>query len=336
MCGPDAAHGLGGVWHGRFVPEQLAPDLVLLRADSSRWPSPGNVLVVLDEEGAALVDCGFGTTDCLTALDTALRSLGSALSAVHTVLCTHPHSDHAGAAVLLAQACLVLVPAGAPDVLRDPAIGGAAILPDEVRELAPWLAGIDVEGHFREDCGVSALPAGLAVEEVYPGDTVRLGRYTWTAVATTGHDAHMMCYWEESAGIIVYSDLLVTAGTAIPWYAPGGGGTQAYLDGLRQIGGMQAQLGVSGHGGLLAGQDAVAEAVAKTAGRISTRSARIATAMAAGPVPFAELERCVYPTAVHDVIPWASSVAAVHVLEAVESGAAMPVEGGFVTTGAFA
>jgi len=53
-----------------------------------------------------------------------------------------------------------------------------------------------------------------------------------------------------------------------------------------------------------------------------------------GPVTFSDLERCVYPSVVHDVIPWASSVAAVHLLKALQSGAARPAADGFQLTGA--
>lgn len=333
MCGPTPVRSLGRPWHGRFAVRWLAPDLVLLRADSASWPSPGNVLVVLDSAGAALIDCGFGTENGLEALAAGLESAGLHLDSVHTVLCTHPHTDHAGAAAALAAGRTLLVPAGSRPVLDDPALVARSILPSVVLDFAPWLAALDVDGHFRHDCGAAALPAGQAVREVRDGEVIKLGAYAWTAVATPGHDAHLMCYWEQRTGMFVYSDLLSTRGTAIPWYAPGGGGTGAYLASLRRVADLDAVLGISGHGGLLEGADAVTASVAATARQIAARTERMTAMLAQGPVTFSDLERCVYPPVVHDVIPWASSVAAVHLLEALESGTARSADGGFQLSG---
>lgn len=333
MCGITPAHTLGRPWQGRFAAEWLGSDLVLLRADSSSWPSPGNVLVVLDGDGAALIDCGFGTENGIAALEDGLRSIGRDLASVHTVLCTHPHTDHAGAAAALAGQRRMLVPVGARAVLDDPALVSEAIMPRVVREFAPWLADLDIDGHFRSDCGATALAPDLVIEEIEPGAVIRLGEHTWTAVPTPGHDAHLMCYWEQRTGMLVYSDLLVTRGTAIPWYAPGGGGTHAYQESLRRVAALEPRLGISGHGGLLDGASAVAASVDRTRRQITARTDRVSAALAAGPATFVELERCVYPPAVHAVIPWASSVAAVHLIEALESGSAQPADGDFVATG---
>jgi glyoxylase-like metal-dependent hydrolase (beta-lactamase superfamily II) len=339
VCGPVPARSIGRPWSGRFAGRWLAPGLALLRADSASWPSPGNVLAVLDGDGAALIDCGFGTEHGLEALAGALKEIGVPLDAVHTVLCTHPHTDHAGAAAALAAGAdgttgrRLLVPAGSRPILDDPALVAASILPPETVAFAPWLAALDVDGHFRADCGATALAPGQQITEVRDGDVIRLGEYEWTAVATPGHDAHLLCYHERHTGMFVYSDLLSTRGTAIPWYAPGGGGTGAYLASLRRVAALRPELGVSGHGGLLEGRDAVAASVTATATHITGRTERMTAALAAGPVTFAGLERCVYPPVVHEVIPWASSVAAVHLLEALAGGRAERAGDGYQLTG---
>lgn len=330
MCGPAPVHGLGRTWQGRFHVRWLADDLALLRADDPSWPSPGNVLVVLDADGAALIDCGFGTLHGLDALAGGLREVGRNLASVHTVVCTHPHTDHAGAASALSHDRRVLVPAGAGAVLADPQRVADAVLPPVVRELAPWLADLDIHGHFESECGATALPPSSSVRELSPGEVVRLGAYEWQAVATPGHDANLMCYFEPHHAMLVYSDLLVTKGTAIPWYAPGGGGTAAYEASLRRVAALEPTLGISGHGDLLTGATEVATSVEATQRYIVTRRNRIAETLLEGPASFADLERCVYPQVVHDVIPWASSVAAVHLLEALEAGRAEARDGAFV------
>lgn len=333
MCGighPSAgSKDFGRQWQGRFEAEWIADDLAFLRADSTTWPSPGNVLVVLDGDGAALVDCGFGTGASITALEQGLRTIDRSLASIHTLVSTHPHTDHAGGLTPLAEGRRLLVPEGSRPALRDPSLIADSILPAVVRELVPALQTFDADGHFRADCGASALAPYSRVEEVHPEEVFTLGRHSWSAVPTPGHDAHLFCYLELTSRMLVYSDLLVTAGTAIPWYAPGGGGTAAYQESLRRVAALSPQFGVSGHGGLLDGPVQIAASIEATARRIEQREDRMARALAEGPATFEELERLIYPPAVNSNIPWASSVAATHLLEALDSGRARKHDGVF-------
>lgn len=327
---PLAPVSFGAQWRGRYQAEWIADDLALLHADSANWPSPSNVLVVLDGAGAALLDCGFGTDTGLAALADGLRAVGRPLSSVHTVVCTHAHTDHAGAMAALAGGRRLLVPAGTRGTLDDPTFVAESILPPEVRELVPALRDLAVDEHFRDDCGALPLSPDADVQELQPGEVFTLGRHSWQAVPTPGHEAHMMCYLEPRSEMLVYSDLLVTRGTAIPWYAPGGGGTVGYRASLRRVAELSPRLGVSGHGGMLTGPAEIFAAIEATVERLEQREHRIEVALADGPVGFADLERLVYPPAVHDVIPWASSVAATHLLEALESGRAQERDGMFM------
>lgn len=93
-----------------------------------------------------------------------------------------------------------------------------------------------------------------------------------------------------------------------------------------------AVLSTSGHGGLLERADAVA-ASAATAGQIAARTKRMTAMLGRGRVTFSDLERYVYPPVVHGVIPWAFR-ATVHLLEALQSGAARPAVDCFRLTGA--
>lgn len=324
MCGKGHALpgsvDFGRQWRGRFKADWIADDLAFLRADSTTWPSPANVLVVLDGDGAALIDCGFGTHPSITALEQGLRTIDCSLASVHTLVSTHPHTDHAGGLTALAEGRRLLAPEGSVPALNDPSVIADSILPPVVRELVPGLETFDADGHFRADCGAQALAPYSRVEEIHPEEVFTLGKHSWRGVPTPGHDAHLFCYLEVTSRMLVYSDLLVTAGTAIPWYAPGGGGTAAYRESLRRVGALRPQFGVSGHGGLLEGPAEIATAIDATARRIEQREDRIAAALAKGPATFEELEQLVYPPAVNSVIPWASSVAATHLVEALESG----------------
>src|ERR1700689_2239527 len=126
------------------------------------------------------------------------------------------------------------------------------------------------------------------------------------AVATPGHNAHVVFYGERRSSMFVYAGLLSTRGTAIPWYAPVGGGTPG-----------QPALG-RGHGRRPRhlGPWRPARENGRDGGHRHRRAdaaliARMTEILARGPVTFSDLERCVYPSVVHDVIPRASSIAAV-------------------------
>lgn len=296
----------------------VADDIHVLRARSTYWPAPGNIVVVADGEGIALLDCGFGTEEALDAVQTALRGLGLDLAAVHTVLVTHPHLDHAGGIGLLPEHVQVLGPARVGALVADAAAASELIFPHVVRGLAVERAGLDIVEHFRTDCGTAA--GEVKVQELEPGEVVAIGRTRWTAVSTPGHESGMYSYFEPDLGILVCSDVLAARGTAIPWYAPGGGGTQAYLDGLDRIEGLDASLGIRGHGDLIRGRRDVAAVVADTGDRIVRRTRMVRDALRDGPLTFEQLESLIYPPRVYDVIPWASSVLATHLLEGLVAG----------------
>ena len=285
--------------------------------------------MVLDGNGAALIDCGFATDASMAALEQGLRTIDRSLDSIHTVVCTHPHTDHAGALPRLAEGRRLLIPEGSRPALDDPSLVADSILPQALRELDPELRTLDADGHFRAECGAAGLAAGIAVEEIHPGEVFTLGRYSWRAVPTPGHEAHLLSYLEVTSGMLFFSDLLMTPGTVIPWYAPGGGGTAAYQGSLRRVGALAPRFGISGHGGLLDGAAQVATCVQATARRIEQRGDRIAHALAEGPAAFEDLERLIYPPTVKEVLPWASGVAATHLLEALDSGRARAHDGVF-------
>jgi hypothetical protein len=148
------------------------------------------------------------------------------------------------------------------------------------------------------------------------------------AVATAGHDVHLMFYGERRSGMFAYAGLLSTRGTAIPWYAPVGGSTPGQPAPGRGHGRRPRHLGPWGPARENGRDGGYRHRRADTA-----LTARMTEILTRGPVTFSDLERCVYPPAVHDVIPWASSVTAVHLLEALESGTAQSAGAGFQLSG---
>lgn len=314
-----------------FDVESLREDVHLLRARSTAWPSSGNIVVIVDGDGVALIDCGFGTEQARAELAASLEGLGRSIDAVHTVLVTHPHLDHAGGIGLLPGDVRVLGPAGLGAVVADARATAEMIFPEAARALAPERAGLDLVEHFRTDCGVASAP--VATEAIEAGDVIRLGRTRWEAISTPGHEDGMFSYFEPELGLLACSDVLAAKGTAIPWYAPGGGGTAAYLAGLDRLAGTEIEVGVRGHGDLIHGRGAVAEVVAKTAQRITRRDVVVREALAAGPLSFADLEDRIYRRRVYEVIPWAASVLATHLIEGLENGTLRHADGLFEVAG---
>ncbi|WP_228001343.1 MBL fold metallo-hydrolase [Nocardia australiensis] len=308
----------------------LADDIHVLRARSTHWPSPSNVVVIEDGDGLTLLDCGFGTEEARDGLDRALRTLGYEIGAVHTVVVTHPHLDHAGGIGLLPERVRVLGPTGLGETVADAVASAELIFPTAVRALAPERADLEIVEHFRTDCGV--LDGPVEVTALVPGEDVNIGRTSWQVVLTPGHADGMYSYVESNLGIVVCSDVLVARGTSIPWYAPGGGGTRGYLGGLGRLAELDLQLAIPGHGGMIYGADNCSAAIIKTSERIERRTDAVMRALDAGPLSFAELEAEIYPQRVYDVIPWAASVLATHLLEGIEDGALHRHDDVFSTT----
>ncbi|MGW1681579.1 MBL fold metallo-hydrolase [Saccharopolyspora sp. NPDC002376] len=321
----------------RASPTDLGFDTVTLRSDvhvlqarSTFWPAPGNILVVEDDQGVALFDCGFGTEEARDGLAAALETLGYELDAVHTVVVTHPHLDHAGGIALLPGHVQVLGPSRVGSLVADASAAAELIFPAAVREIAPERADLDIVEHFRTDCGVAPTP--VPTTPVEAGDVISLGRTRWVAVSTPGHESGMFSYFEQQLGILVCSDILASRGTAIPWYAPGGGGTAAYLRGLSRLSELEITLGVRGHGDVIYGAAPVSQAVTATASRITRRTEAVREALSARPLTFAQLEQQIYAERVYEVIPWAASVLATHLLEGLEDGTLRREEDLFAAT----
>lgn len=296
----------------------LADDVHVLRARSTYWPAPGNIVVVADPDGVALIDCGFGTEEALDGVADALIELGYGIEAIHTVLITHPHLDHAGGLALLPSHVEVVGPPRVGSLVADAWAAAELIFPSSVRDLAPERADLDIVEHFRTDCGIA--PAQVQSRPLEPGENVRLGGTSWVAVPTPGHASQMFCYFEPELKVLVSSDAIVARGTSIPWYAPNGGGTGAYLNGLETLLTLGATTAVRGHGDILRGAEAVDHAIQDTASRIERRTQVLPQVLGQRPRTFAQLEEEIYPERVYEVIPWASSVLATHLYEAIEDG----------------
>ncbi len=151
--------------------------------------------LIAEEQGAAtLIDAGVGRTGHLQALASALRATRAAL---HTVLVTHGHSDHASGAPALVEA-----------------------YPDAACLKHPWP---------EEDARVAVPWQPLA-----DGQTVIAGGCALIVLHTPGHSPDHCAFWHEESATVFSGDLVVPGGSVVI-QTRRGGDMRAYLASLARI-----------------------------------------------------------------------------------------------------
>src|SRR3954466_4885517 len=83
---------------------EIAPDLWQLHLPIPRHNlGSSNAFLVRDADGYLLFDCGADVVECSEALTRQLDSLGVPSTAIHTLVLSHGHGDHAGMANSVAR-----------------------------------------------------------------------------------------------------------------------------------------------------------------------------------------------------------------------------------------
>lgn len=155
-------------------------------------------------DGLTLVDPG--PTSSLPALERHLHAMGASLADVTSLLVTHIHLDHSGAAGTILQ--------------RHPGIRvfvherGAPHLADPAKLLASAgrLYGAEMDRLWGE---VLPVPA-TAIVALAGGEQIAAGGRRWRVAYTPGHASHHVSYFSDDAGIAFVGD---TAGVQV---VPGG------------------------------------------------------------------------------------------------------------------
>jgi glyoxylase-like metal-dependent hydrolase (beta-lactamase superfamily II) len=150
--------------------------------------------VLMGADGVTLVDPG--PTSCLHALEAGLKQRGCSLRDVRTLLLTHIHLDHAGAAGTIAERVpglrVYVHERGAPHMI-DPAkllASATRLYGDQMDTL--W-------GAFQP------VPADR-VKVLQGGERLTLGAVTLKVAYTPGHAKHHVSYLDERTGVAYVGD----------------------------------------------------------------------------------------------------------------------------------
>ncbi len=224
---------------------EVAPGVLRIQLPMN-MPGLGHVncYAIEDREGVALIDPGVPSLSSWRVLNRQLKTVGLAMKRVHTVVVTHSHPDHYGAAQrirALSGADIVTHenfktywdPHEEDDFIREVAVvtdyqvqAGAiegALMKLTGRERhSPWdrpvpWGGPPPDNAWKERLRWRILPLLLdkvwqppkPSKRVVDGAVLMLGDREWVSVHTPGHTADHLCLLDPTEGIFVSGDHLL-------------------------------------------------------------------------------------------------------------------------------
>ena len=192
---------------------EIAADLWQLPLPIHRHNLGGaNAFLVRDADGYLLFDCGADVAECSEALAQQLGGLGVPLTAIHTLVLSHGHGDHAGLANRFARqsgaqivlherdATFVGYPNGS-DADRQQFVGWLRHCgyPDHAIDALLGVAATGTRGDRRDEpIEASRLLTG--------GEMLAVGRYRFEVLWTPGHTPGHICLLAREHGILLCGD----------------------------------------------------------------------------------------------------------------------------------
>jgi glyoxylase-like metal-dependent hydrolase (beta-lactamase superfamily II) len=213
-----------------------------------------NTYLVRADDGYLLVDCGWDTADTLQALEGHLRALDIAIGDVRHLVITHIHPDHYGLAGRLRELSQAELSFHRLERLY---IESRYADSDELlEEMHEWLRmnGTPVAELDRLNFGSMGIRERVRI--AFPdrtldgGEEITSGKFAFKVIWTPGHSTGHICLYDAAHKILLSGDHVLPHITpSVGLHVRAASNPLAdYLDSLRLIGRLEAELVMPGHG----------------------------------------------------------------------------------------
>jgi glyoxylase-like metal-dependent hydrolase (beta-lactamase superfamily II) len=284
------------------------------------WPNSANVYVIKDDSGFSMIDVGCGVAGSLERLIDAVSNLNLTLGDLHTLLLSHAHPDHMGAAGGLLERCdpEVIIHTGDVEQARDPRrlnitfdIEFAHKNYGDIRDGDYKIT--DVLKFFTDfGCPMSSVKPNRIIRE---GDFVRLGRYSFEVIHTPGHSPGHISLYDDETKILYGGDLV---GDVVAWYTPASGGVTGYLESLKKMEEKNPEVILPSHGGVIKNP---LEKIAEVRDRLLQREKKMTEILSEGAIPFVDLVDRMFKSKMIRFFPGAG-IAECHIQKLIRDGKA--------------
>lgn len=213
-----------------------------------------NTYLVRADDGYLLVDCGWDTADTLEALQGHLRYLDIPIGDVRHLLITHIHPDHYGLAGRLRQMSQAELSFHRLERLY---IESRYVDADELlNEMHEWLRLNGTPAAELDRLNFGSMGILDRVQIAFPdrtldgGEEIACGRFAFRVLWTPGHSAGHVCLYDASHKVLLSGDHVLPHITpSVGLHVRAASNPLAdYMDSLRLIGRLEAELVLPGHG----------------------------------------------------------------------------------------
>ncbi len=210
-----------------------------------------NSYIIASSDRTLVIDTGWNRMACLETLLAAMEEIG--VDRAHADLfLTHIHADHAGLAGWMAQKGATVYCGQRDIALMDNFINTSGDKSWPVMQQLAKPHGFSTEEltkGLEAHAGNRYAPEGLGqMTAVQDGDTLTVGSYQLTCIATPGHTPGHMCLYEPTNKLLFSGDHLIGGFTpTISQWALDGTGVDDYLASLDKLLAYDISLALPGH-----------------------------------------------------------------------------------------
>lgn len=265
------------------------------------WPGVphGNAWAIAAGSGVVLVDTGMHEPGSMAQLERAMDQVNLRPEHVRLLVCTHAHSDHWG------QAATIVERAGCEFWMHPAHEHATRGAEDPQSALAQRLevgrqSGVpeDVLDRYAERLRAQRIGSGIArvIEPDRPlldGVQIKTDLGPWTVYETPGHAPSHVCLYQPQQRILISGDHVLGRVSLFYDYGWTPDPVGEFLRSLDVVGGLDARLGLSGHGRPFVDVHGHTEASRQLA---QDRTARALDSLSGGPLTAVEVAPAVHGT----------------------------------------